>query len=169
MTKNAVKTESAPVAGRDGDRRTRSAARSRSERRGMRSSMRLLEDALTRPASGRTTAWTYEVALEFDHLRLAMREHVLVADAEDGLLLEILEQQPRLEPQIKALHDDFEEIESLATSMRATLDEVEGGEPPAAAETRHQLRELLGRLRSHQSLESDVIWEAFALDIGVGG
>ena len=150
----------------DADGRAERTARSRSERDAMLAAMARLERALSRAAPERSEAWTEEVAAGLDALREAMRTHVLVADAEDGLLIEILEEEPRLATQVEALRKDYVELERIAAMMRDEL--LDEGQPQEAAKARAALRQLLGELRTHQSRESDLIWEAFLVDIGVG-
>ncbi len=146
--------------------RERSTGRSRRERSAMVAAMRRLEDMLGRAAPARSDAWTSDVADALDALRAGMREHVLVAQDQDGLLAEILEQEPRLVPRVEQLRQEYVELERIASMMRDDL--RRDGVAQDVATTRLQLRQLLGELRAHQSAESDLIWEAFAVDIGVG-
>lgn len=140
---------------------------SRRERSDMLRAMARLERALARAEPGRREGWIRDTRVALDELRQAMRTHCLVASAEDGLLEEIRLESPQLLPRIEELEDRYRELDSLARHLQETLDSARA-QRASAAWIRIRLRELLSGLRQHQALESDLIYEAFAVDIGVG-
>jgi hypothetical protein len=125
-----------------------------------------VEQATSRAATGRESDWTKGVVLRLEDLSHAIAEHVEVTERDGGLYDEICGLAPHLSGKIDRLREEHpvlrRETEELTSRFRTT--EPGGGWPIEAA--RDDLQRLLGRLVRHRQLGSDLVWEAYNLDIG---
>jgi len=118
--------------------------------------------ALDRAAASAPAApdWAAEVSRCLIALHQALAHHVLAVEASDGLLSEIVQTAPRLSNAVQGMRDDHGR---LVASIERLLIEV--GESPAAV-VREAVTELLHAMMLHRQRGSDLVYEAFARDIG---
>lgn len=131
-------------------------------------SMHRLENSLGQAAPGREDKWLSDVNSALDLLLVAMRESEEVVSRDDGLIEEIKHTAPRLLSRIENLRDEFEGLLQQATTLRDQLDEAVNRSNTAFSDLRQRMDWLLSGLRHHQSKETDLIYEAVNVDIGVG-
>lgn len=128
--------------------------------------LRSLEQALAAPATGRAMAWGEGVHDALAELVDEFREHVVVTEGAGGLHESILAGDLRLANAVGALADDHGLIAAdIAEAVAAS-------EPPVTDDSVAELRErcttLLGRLTRHRQRGADLIYDAYACDIGGG-
>lgn len=127
-------------------------------------SIRALEQALAAPASGRAEAWTLRVHAALVELTADFREHVAITEGSDGLYQQVLTSSPRLANAVTRLTAEHAEI---AATTQQLLDR---SAVPVGSDAVEDLREdgtaLLARLSRHRQRGSDLVYEAFELDIG---
>jgi uncharacterized protein involved in exopolysaccharide biosynthesis len=138
----------------------------RRRRAELRESMGRLESALSAAASGRAMAWGERVHEALHGLADDWGEHVVVTEGPGGLHEAILSASVRLANGVRALADEHALIAAdIASAVVAT-------EPPVAEEDVAEIRErataLLGRLTRHRQRGADLIYDAYALDLGAG-
>jgi hypothetical protein len=125
-----------------------------------------VEQATSRAAAGREADWTKEVVLRLEDLSHAIGEHVQVTEREGGLYDEICGLAPHLSGKIDRLREEHPVMqrgtEELTTRFRTT----EPGGDWSLGDARDDLQRLLGSLVRHRQLGSDLVWEAYNLDIG---
>lgn len=125
-----------------------------------------VEEATSRPAVGREADWTKEVVLRLEDLGHAIAEHVEVTEREGGLYDEICGMAPHLSAKIDRLREEHpgmrQATEDLATRLRTTGP----GDDWSLGDARDDLQRLLGKLVRHRQFGSDLVWEAYNLDIG---
>ncbi|HLB62692.1 MAG TPA: hemerythrin domain-containing protein [Actinomycetota bacterium] len=128
-----------------------------------------LEDAISGPAAGRIDAWRQAVAQAMHRLRDAFDEHVEVTEQQGGLYEEIIQRAPQFAGKVQRLHYDHPEIQELlrALSVRLEGDDLERGWE--VDEAREEIQQLLGRIVRHRQKGSDLVWEAYNVDIGGTG
>jgi hypothetical protein len=118
------------------------------------------ERAVASPAAAPT--WRERVADQIAALREQLAEHVVVTEGPDGLYAELLEHAPRLDRQVTGLTEDHgvlrEQIGSLASMVQAPTVGVE--------DLRRLATDLLGELARHRQRGADLVYEAYATDIG---
>jgi hypothetical protein len=126
--------------------------------------VRLNELLLRRDGSDR---WWSSLARTVDDLSVALAEHRAVAEGFHGLHDEILEEQPRLAHDVRALERDHVELADEVSELRTLISESAGGRGRIslvlAAGT-----EVLARIRGHERRLRTVLHEAYQRDLGGG-
>ncbi len=125
-----------------------------------------VEQATSRAAVGREADWTKEVALRLEQLGHSVEEHIEVTERPDGLYAEISTKAPHLAGKIERLRNEHGPLRDGANDLRAKLLETGVGEQWPLEEARDEIQRLLGKLVRHRQLGSDLVWEAYNLDIG---
>jgi hypothetical protein len=132
------------------------------------SSIVALEEAAARPAVGREAAWFDLVRQKASDLRTEVDDHIQSTERADGLYAEILDTAPRLCNRIDLLRTEHRRMSTDAESLVHHLaSAIPTGDTVATA--REEIRSLLGLLVKHRQLGSDVVWEAFSVDVGGTG
>lgn len=135
--------------------------RLRRRRAELRDSMSVLELALAAPTTGAPERWADRVHTALVELSADFRLHVEITEGSNGLYQELLETAPRLSDAVAHLTSEHVAIRRLLDDLLAT----------AAASTdvdrlRSQGTALLGRLVRHRQRGSDLVYEAYQVDIG---
>lgn len=128
----------------------------------LRESMTALEQALAAPASGRSTGWVQRVHVALVELCGDLRDHVALTEGPDGLHGAVVAAAPRLTGQVARLSRDH-------VRLTAALDDLTdlAAQPGAdSAEIRALGTTLLADLARHRQLGSDLVFEAYDVDIG---
>jgi len=149
------------------DRRTNTELDALRKRRAeLRDSMGAVERALAAAATGRAVVWGERVHDALQEMADDWREHVVVTEGPGGLHESILTGALRLANAVRALADEHEFIATdIAEAIAATQAPV--GEDDVEP-IREQATGLLGRLVRHRQRGADLIYEAYATDIGGG-
>jgi hypothetical protein len=116
------------------------------------------ERALAGP--GAEPGWLPAVTDRLAALRSAFAEHMQVTEGPDGLYAELLEHAPRLAYQIRTL---VREHATLALRIDAACSRVVGAGPE---DMRCRVGDLLRDLSRHRQRGADLVYEAYATDIG---
>jgi hypothetical protein len=142
----------------------------RERRAGFRAAMGDLERAIAAPARGRVDEWVTGVRVALDSLRDVLDHHIYATEAPDGFLDEIVETEPRLANQAQRLRDEHGELVDAISAASARL---RSGTTFAQDEwvdaMRDRLLALLGALVRHRQRGADLVYEAYAVDIGGTG
>jgi hypothetical protein len=125
-----------------------------------------VEQALASPAPGRTHEWVEGVRAKLLVLQEAFERHIDTTSGEGGLFADVIRVSPRLAGAVTRLDQEHAAITSaIGEEVQRLLD-------PAcvddAADTRERLLDLLGRLARHRQRGADLVYEAYAVDIGGG-
>jgi hypothetical protein len=123
-------------------------------------SMTRFERALAVPAAD--PAWRGEVSELLAGLREAFNEHVAVTEGPEGLYGELLDHAPRLARGIEGLE---REHAALLASMDGLCRRVRRAEPEVDLVKRWAAA-LLDELWLHRQRGADLVYEAYATDIG---
>jgi hypothetical protein len=134
----------------------------RAERSRMLDVMRKLEDGLAAASTTRERRWVervYDALLELQDVLKETRES---ADTKGSLLDQLVDEYPRLHGRAQRLRAEYDKLQQLIQTLvqRIDRDNVEA--------VRQQLGSLLTKLRTAQAQETELIFEAFHVDIGVG-
>ena len=125
-----------------------------------------MEQATSRAAAGREADWTKEVVLRLEDLSHAITEHIEVTERDGGLYDEICGLAPHLSGKIDRLRE--EHPGDAAGDGRSHL-EVPRERARRGLVARGRARRpptTARRLVRHRQLGSDLVWEAYNLDIG---
>lgn len=137
----------------------------RRRRAELRDSLVAVEGALAAPAPGRTAQWTERVCAALMELSADFREHVAIAEAPDGIHARALRSAPRLARGVHRLETEHAELSAL---MDRLLDLLAQPGATTSEQVRDDMTRLLGRLVRHRQRGSDLLYEAWAVDIGGG-
>ena len=131
--------------------------------------MTALEHALSHPLPGRVNTWGGEVHDALVDLSSGFEHHCAAVEAPDGLFASVLEAAPRLDHAVRRLAEEHIEISALISELlREVRTLTREGTEEEARETRGRITGLLGRLSQHRQRAADLVYEAYAVDIGVG-
>ena len=132
----------------------------------LRDALVTVEQATSRPAVGRVPEWTKEVVLRLEGLAHAIDEHIEITERPEGLYDEISTKAPHLSTKIDQLREEHPALRDRTNQLVTKLQTTEVGEAWPLHEARDDLQRLLGQVVRHRQLGSDLVWEAYNLDIG---
>lgn len=122
-----------------------------------------LDVHLTEPEPG--ALWWVELVAYLDRLDDELAIHRADVEGPGGLHAQVLTDAPRVAPAVARLEIEHDR---LATQIREVRLRVGGmsGDPEGVDEAIGATRELVRRLRRHQSDADDLVHEAYRVDIG---
>jgi hypothetical protein len=137
--------------------------RATDRRRVLAEEMADLEEALARPASAED--WLDRVEAGLAELRVALDDHIGEVEGPDGLLAEIVEMAPRLSGQAEELRRQHMALLGAWLRAEATVRAARREGSAARALVRRRVVGLIGRLTRHRQAGSDLVFEAYNVDI----
>lgn len=142
----------------------------RSRRSQLKEGMTRLESAVARPVAGDASAWADEVGEALARLREDFAVHITVTEREGGFHDQLVHDAPRLEGKVRRLTREHEtlrhDIDEAQEAWVQLVSEGTAGGDEGVDEVRRRVTDLLGRLSRHRQRGSDLVWEAFAFDLG---
>jgi hypothetical protein len=119
-----------------------------------------LEQAVAAPAQEPT--WRERAAHRLAALRARLTEHIVITEGPDGLYAELLADAPRLTRPVASLVADHGQLLVRVDSLTRRLHQ-----PDCAVEAaRGAAGDLLSDLSRHRQRGADLVYEAYATDIG---
>ncbi len=142
----------------------------RERRAGLRAAMGDLERAVASPARGRVDEWIAGVRTALDALREVVDHHIHATEAPGGFLDEIVGTEPRLANQTQRLREEHGELVDAISEASIRLRTGTTFAPDEWVDAmRDRLLVLLGVLARHRQRGADLVYEAYAVDIGGDG
>jgi hypothetical protein len=138
-------------------------SRAQDRRRLLAEEMRHLEKIVAGPASAEN--WLDQVQTGLTDLRQALDAHITEVEGPDGLLAEIVEEAPRLSAQTDDLREDHMELLGAWLRAEATVRAARRNGTDLRALIRRRVVNLIGRLTLHRQAGSDLVFEAYNVDI----
>jgi len=133
------------------------------QRAELRESMNALELALSGPVAIGEGRWAERVHVALVELSADIRGHIDFTEGSDGLYVDLLATAPRLGGAVDRLIQEHGEISDLLEDLLART-------TPPESDDVDQVRELgtalVGKLVGHRQRGSDLVYEAYELDIG---
>lgn len=143
--------------------------RARGPRADLRAAMLALEKAAAAPAPNRLGDWAMRVHDALVDLGAAYERHIAVTEGPEGLLEDIQHAAPRLSTKAARLTEEHHDLRARITEMvdlaRGAAGRTETG---AADEVRRAATDLMAAISRHRQAGSDLVFEAFEVDIGAG-
>jgi hypothetical protein len=142
----------------------------RSRRAGLKSALSGLELALAAPSANRVD-WLTHVRDALEVVHDVWTRHIVETEAPGAFLDDLVSESPRLSTPASRLRRDHSDI--LATIMQAEAalaappDEYDGY-AVWAEDLRIELTALLAALARHRQRGADLVYEAYAVDLGGG-
>lgn len=134
-------------------------AAAQTRRAGLHSILVDLETAIAAAAPGREEAWAADVGAALDRLATAFAQHVDETEGANGLFEHVRRRAPRLDYQTRTLTADHDTIAAELTAATASL-------TGSVADAREAILSLLAHLARHRQLGADLVYEAYAVDLG---
>jgi hypothetical protein len=135
----------------------------RRRRAELRDAIGKLEAALAAPIPGRFDLWRDGVNSRLDQLGQDFGEHVIVTEGADGVYADVVASAPRLARAVDQLRHDHEVIAKQLGHCQGLIAHATSEE---ALDVRDSATDLIGRLVRHRQRGSDLMWDAYASDIG---
>jgi len=136
----------------------------RRQRAELRGSMGALELALAGPAPGGQVRWAERVHVALVELSADFREHVDVTEGQDGLYVDLLATAPHLSDAVARLAREHTQIRDLVDDLLTRTRTSDSKED--VDKVRDGGTMLLGMLARHRQRGSDLVYEAYELDVG---
>jgi hypothetical protein len=127
-----------------------------------------LEAALASAAPGREQAWNRRDVERLRTVADRLDEHARAAEAADGLLAMIGAAQPRLLHRVERLRREHGDLLEQARALLRRLERHGADESPDFRDIRRRTTGLLGALCHHRAAATDLIFETYSTDVGVG-
>ena len=136
----------------------------RRHRAELRESIGALEAALEAPASADQARWAERVHAALVELAGDLRAHIDITEGPDGLYRDLLETSPRLSDAVATLTHEHVRICRVLDDLlvRMTAPDATG----TVDDIRDRSTTLLGVLIRHRQRGSDLVFDAYSVDIG---
>jgi len=145
---------------------TTTTGEAKSGRANVLSLMHELESSVAAASFERTDDWAADVGTKLSCLRDALFGIRQTISSNDGLFAEIVEEHPRLLPQIDALKQEYADLE---WKMESTQEQICSPDKPInVADIRVMLGTVMHALKHVQARETEIVFEAIGTDLGVG-
>ncbi len=125
-----------------------------------------LEDAASAPAAGDVTAWGAAVAARLDDFAAAFDDHVEITEGEDGLFHELVEASLEVTSAVDRLRRDHVTMQAELERARAHAAEVR--DRAGIEEVRRSILQLAASVFKHRQRGSDLLYDAYSVDVSVG-
>ncbi len=122
-----------------------------------------LEKAVAGPSS--REGWLADVDVALAELRKALEEHIEVVEGTNGLFEEIMATAPRLASEMEGLRDEHRQVMTSLTRTTEVLLFTKGDPTKGPERLRRSATSLLGRLTRHRQRGSDLVFDAYNVDI----
>jgi hypothetical protein len=134
----------------------------------MRLAVRDLEQALATASFDREDVWTQRLLDSICTLQTALRETRASADSECSMLGGLVQEFPRLQSRADRLRKDYDVLQKQVEKIRLDLLAEAPASQRDVEQARERLAHLLATLRHIQAIETELLFEAYQVDIGVG-
>jgi hypothetical protein len=134
------------------------AADVRARRERLRAELINLEQVLSAPAAD-TEGWTTQVRGAAAAMHETLRHHVEETEARDGMLAQVARDAPWLEGRLEQLRSEHEQLLADAEALVACCAE---GDPQ---QIREDAMALLQQVSRHRQLGTDLLYDAYLVDI----
>lgn len=118
------------------------------------------EQALATPAGD--PGWRSRASSRLHALRGAFAEHIVVTEGPDGLYAQLLDHSPRLARAVRVLVREHAAVAAALGALQRQVDALE----TEVDDLRAWASDLLRDLSRHRQRGADLVYEAFATDIG---
>ena len=127
-----------------------------------------LEQALSRASFSRESNWGTRISELLEATQTALRETRKTADSKGSLMGELASQFPHLLARVNRLRSEYVALQQNMEKLQKKISEQPTTIPQEVEWVREELAGLLSQLRRIQSRETELVFEAYDVDIGVG-
>ncbi|MFW2381822.1 MAG: hypothetical protein ACN4GZ_08705 [Acidimicrobiales bacterium] len=122
--------------------------------------MQRVEEAAAAPAA--RESWAADLSEQLRKLETAFDQHIIEVQSPTGILNQVVDQAPRLQNAAEHLK---REDDRLAKSIDDVI-AAAGGSDDLVVDLRESVMEVLVDLSRHRQQGADLLYEAYAVDIG---
>jgi len=137
----------------------------RRKRKALHEAMVEFEAVLTSPSGA--PSWVEDLDLHLGALELALNDHIGEVESDDGIIAQILQDAPRLASHAEDLYADHRlltvEVGKVGDLIRSFGSERDAD---AVRTLRKAALDLIQQLSHHRQRGSDLVYDAYDLDIG---
>lgn len=137
--------------------------RARERRIDLRQAMDQLERQLARPTGA--DSWRAELEAALFELGEALDAHIREVEGDGGLLASIVADTPRLANQAEEMRAEHRQLQA---GLGRALAGCSGNSKVEPGQIQRRVTALLGRLALHRQLGSELVFDAYNVDIGDG-
>jgi hypothetical protein len=138
----------------------------RAHRAELHESLGAVDLALESPI-GRGGVWRERVRAALAELAHDFADHIALTESPGGVYDRVQSSSPRLRAGVKRLRSEHHDFGDAINGYLAVLEH--GGTMADLPAFREELTTLMGRLRRHRQAGSDLIYEAYDVDLGGSG
>lgn len=154
-------------AGESGSADSKALEEARARREALGDAADTCEEVLARPSS--SPDWTAKVVAAVRQLSIDFGDHVAEVEDDQGLLPQLLGDEPRLAHSIQGMYDEHVDISaSLAKIERLVESCGDSCDAASAAKIRYEAVDVLGQISRHRQAGADLVYNAYSVDIGGG-
>lgn len=121
-----------------------------------------------RAAPGRELEWSSAIRDAINTLERALGVQEQHSVPGEGVLSAIERDEPRLRRRVQELRQRYRAIQEDLTVLNRQLANVDTTDMIDVADIRQKLERLANELRYQRARETDIVYEAYAVDIGEG-
>lgn len=130
----------------------------RARREELRAALIELEDALSGPA-GDPDHWARRVEAGIERMHQTLRTHISDTEAEGGMLPQVEEDAPWLEGRVELLRSEHADLHARTEQLLAHCRDGD------VEQVRDEALELLRAISRHRQRGTDLLWDAYMVDI----
>ena len=119
-------------------------------------------------APGREHEWLAGIRAAITTLEYALGQQQGNAAPDESLLSTVEREAPRLHRHVQELRQRYRAIHDEISSLRQQLDATEQTDTIDVSDIRQKLERLANELRYQRARETDIVYEAHAVDLGEG-
>ena len=123
--------------------------------------MQRVEEAAAAPAA--KASWAEDLSERLRQLETAFDQHIIEAQSPTGILNQVVDQAPRLQNATEHLK---REDDRIAQTIDDVIETAEAGSADVVIGLRESVMEVLVDLARHRQQGADLLYEAYAVDIG---
>jgi chromosome segregation ATPase len=127
-----------------------------------------LERALSHASFSRESDWGTRISELLTATQAALRETRKTANSKGSLMEELASQFPHLLARVNRLRSEYIALQQQMETLQEKISAQPATVPQEVEWIREELAGLLTQLRRIQSQETELIFEAYDVDIGVG-
>jgi hypothetical protein len=141
----------------------------RDQRSELRATLTRFEKAIAAAVPGRALDWAAHAHDALVDVAAAFERHIAVTEGPEGLFDAVLRTSPRMANAVRTLGDEHvrirDELADLLVTVRAV---ARSGDPAEALRVRERAVDVLAALSRHRQSGADLVYEAYAVDLGAG-
>jgi hypothetical protein len=141
----------------------------RAQRADLHADLVRLEAALAGATPGRVGDWANTVHDVLVDTAATFERHIAVTEGPDGLFDDVVRAAPRLANHVRGLTDEHRGIRALiADQLTAARALARRGDLAGVEALRETVTDLIAKLSRHRQRGADLVYEAYAVDLGAG-